>query len=190
MPADPEKAFISDMQGIFAQHSQMWTVTVKMIKVLVTVSALPILTAGILIGATRQVPDLANIPSVVVVTLFFTPVVDFVIASLIMQHRFVMLLYARGLNKYRAIYSEWARASGNRVDLSPMPVDHRYPANYEPVGPTGLIVHGTGIVNGFYLGFGVYSAHIGSFCVSLVTGIAYLVLLEFWYAFNSHRAAR
>ncbi|MGA2400147.1 MAG: hypothetical protein ABSG91_00380 [Syntrophobacteraceae bacterium] len=175
MPGDPEKAFISDMKGIFGQHSQLWTVTVETIKILVTVSALPILAVGISIGAAKHDVEISNLPSVVIMTLFFTPMVDLVIVSLIMRHRFEMLFYARALNKYRAIYSDWAQAAGiPPLDLRPMPVDHRLPRNYEPAGPAGLIVHGTGVVNGLYPGLGMYSVHAGSFGVSLVTGLAYL----------------
>jgi hypothetical protein len=164
-------------------------VTVEMTKVLVTVSALPILAAGVFIKAATQFSHLSDIPPVVVATLFFTPVVDFVIASLIMQHRFLMLFYARALNKYRHIYSRWVPAGTQRLDLSPMPDDHTYPKNYEPFGPAGLIVHGTGIVNGFYLGVGVYRVLPCSFWVSSGAGLLYLVVLEVWYAINSCRAA-
>jgi hypothetical protein len=190
MAYDPQKAFISDMTGIFAQHSQMWTVSVEMFKILITVSALPILAAGILLQAAQEV-DLSNLPTVVVMTLFFTPAVAFLIAGIIMQHRFVILFYARALNRYRAIYSEWVGVTGNRIDPSPMPVDATYPANYEPVGPTGLIIHGTGIINGLYLGLGVYSTLGRSWAylvISFVIGLTYLMLLEWWYKFSSRRA--
>ncbi len=182
---DVDKAFITDMQGVYAQHAQMCSIFNDSIRLLVTVSTLPLVAAGLLIQATKQL-DFSSIPSVLVWTLLFTPFVVFLIVGITIQHRFVILFYARALNRYRAIYSTWAAAANQPIDLNPMPIDPQYPPNYEPRGQMGLVVHGSAVINGLYLGFGAYN--IGGTVLALLSGLAYLGLMEWWYWFSSHRA--
>lgn len=183
---DVDKAFNTDMQGIYAQHAQMCSIFNDSIRLLVTVSALPLVAAGLLIQATK-VPDFANIPSVLVWTLLFTPLVVFLIVGITMENRFVILFYARALNQYRAIYSQWAADAKQNIDLSPMPTNSKFPANYEPGAQMGLVVHGSAAINGLYLVLGVYN--LGGTVLAFLSLLAYLGLMEWWYWFSSYKAS-
>jgi len=183
MAIDPQDAFIADLNGVFAQHSSMWTIYNESIKLLVTVSALPLLAAAALLAAGERV-DFTTLPPLLVCTLVVTPVLVFVTLGVVIHYRLTVLWYARGLNGFRAIYFS-ALQSAEATIQPPMPTDPRYPANYEFTGPMGLIVHGSAVLNAGYLFLA--GSSFGGWLPGSIVALVCVAALELWYWWNCHR---
>jgi len=192
MADDPERSFLADMTGLFAQHSAMWSVYTESIKILVSVTSLPVLAAAVLIsvnktGDAAKSIDFAHLPQVISWSLTVVPVLDLFLLGVVIHHRLVILFYARALNGYRKTYLDgWnaaRRGDGHApIELS-MPTDRSYPGNYEFWGPMGLIVHGSAVVNGLFIFGGIHSLSSQAW-LAWICGLGTLLTYELWYRGN------
>lgn len=192
MADEPEKPFLTDMECIFAQHAAMWSVYTESLKILVSITSLPVLAAAVVLSVSKDgnAIDFANLPPVLVWTLFLLPILDLLLLGVVIQHRLVILFYARALNGYRRIYLQrWnaGRKPGDPELKLPMPTNPAYPENWERAGPMGLIVHCSGLVNGIYA-FGAMYTWVHGFWRSILTALAVLVIYEWWYFAHCRRA--
>lgn len=186
----PDDCFISDFEGIFAQHASMSTIYSESIKILLTLSSLPILATGFLIkdkpGSSSL--DLFALPAIISYILVVTPLLDFLMVHVVASHRFLLLFYARALNMFRRIYFDRWKERGYVFERKPLPTDPKYPGNYEPLGSMGSIVHGSAIVNAIYLWLGVLNLFPDVGHWAILASIAYACFMEAWYWISSRRA--
>lgn len=186
----PDDCFISDFEGIFAQHASMSTIYSESIKILLTLSSLPILATGFLIrgqpGSSKL--NLFDLPPIISYILVVTPLLDFLMVHVVASYRFLLLFYARALNMFRRVYFERWQERGYVFEQKPLPTDPKYPGNYEPLGSMGSIVHGSAIVNAIYLWLGILNLFPGRGCWAILASIAYACFMEAWYRISSLRA--
>jgi hypothetical protein len=81
------------------------------------------------------------------------------------------------------------------IVLAPMPIDSHFPPEYDPWGPMGWIVHGSGFVNGLYFSTGAFSlmrsfGHVDCPHVlfAALAGVLYFGTSEWTYRLNAQRA--
>ncbi|MGD8862431.1 MAG: hypothetical protein PVI30_20640 [Myxococcales bacterium] len=190
---EPEQSFLADMGGIFNQHAAMWSIYMESVKLLVSITSLPILAAAVLISASKDgnAVNFASLPPVLSWALVVLPILDLLLLGVVIQHRLVILFYARALNGYRRIYLDWwndhRRSSASEDLLLPMPVDASYPRNYEPFGPMGLIVHGSAMVNALYV-FGAAYTQFGEAARAWVCALLTVAAYEGSYALHCKKA--
>jgi hypothetical protein len=186
----PDECFISDFEGIFAQHASMSTIYSESIKILLTLSSLPILATGFLIkdqSGTSKL-NLFALPPIIAYILVITPLLDFLMVHVVASHRFLLLFYARALNMFRRIYFERWKERGYVFERKPLPTDPKYPGNYEPLGSMGSIVHGSAMVNAIYLWLGMLNLFPRIDGWAILASIAYACFMEAWYWISSLRA--
>jgi hypothetical protein len=186
----PDDCFISDFEGLFAQHANMSTIYSESIKILLTVSSLPILATGFLMRdrSGSATLNLFALPPIISYILLVTPVLDFLMVHVVASHRFLLLFYARGLNMFRRIYFQHWQDSGHVFEQKPLPTDPAYPRNYEPLGSMGSIVHGSAMVNAMYIWLGAVNLFPSANRWTVAASVAYLCFMEVWYWIGSLRA--
>jgi hypothetical protein len=186
MADEPEKMFVADMNGIFAQHAAMWAVYTETVKILVTSTSLPIIAGSVVFSITKDPITFATLPVIIFWTLIVAPILNLLLLGVVIQHRLVILFYARCLNGYRRVYlSEWnsQRSAPPRSPIClPMPTSEAYPRSYELMGPMGLIVHCSGIINGLFA-FGAAYRYM-TLAASVAVAFAVLLSYELWYAIS------
>jgi hypothetical protein len=183
----------------------MWSVYVESIKILVSVTSVPLLAAAALLALGKPgeadgpafISQLVNHqpwPPILFVGLVIICVVDLLLLGVVIHHRLAVLFYARGLNGYRKIFvgqlpGVLHPAGSPSVVNWPFPTNVLYPPDYEPLGPMGLIVHASAVVNGIYA-FG--SACLITRCYSsALLGLAVTFgVFEFWYYYSCRRRRR
>jgi hypothetical protein len=175
--------FGADLDGIYRQHEAMWSVYSDSLRLLVTVTSLPLLAAALFIHEGKELPQLAHLPSLLKFILILTPIFDFFMIAVVINHRLVMLLYARCLNGYRGLFL--AKLPSEKLQWEkhiPLPTTKDTPRYYEFKGPMGVIVHGIGLVCGVYLVFGFEG--IPWLWLRIGIAVVYFAGLELWYRWN------
>lgn len=187
MKKDVGQFFGADLEGLYKQHENMWTVYNESIKILVAVTSLPFLAAALFIDGEKGI-ELASIPQTLRLMLFVTPVLDLFMIGVVINHRLVVILYARAINGYRGLFLEGSEDRENFNKHVHLPTVGDIPGFYEPNGPMGVIVHAIGLVGTAYIAFGLW----GLTSPWLQGGIAvvYWVFVEWFYFANCHKYER
>jgi len=197
MADEIKDAFIADFDGLYGQHCKMWDVYNSSLRLLLVVISLPLLVGAVLLeGKIMSDVTLHQLPLILVAVMIITAVLHFVLIAVVIHHRLDVIFYARALNRYRSIYlTHWNEPPSKVIDVSPMPTNPNVPPFFEPTGPMGLIVLGSGFINSLYFSLGLFNLLAKSgedglaLAIAIVALVLYLLANHCWYWINARRFA-
>jgi hypothetical protein len=197
-----DQAFLADFKGLYDQHASMWPIYIDSLRILVTVCSAPLLGLAALLAAVRPPASAGSalltlgavigspvLGVAVAFAMLIICVINLLLLGVVIHHRLAILLYARGLNGYRKLYTQaFGRTRLPGMEW-PFPVAPGFPENYEPFGPMGLIVTACGLVNGCYAGLACNLFGAGV-VASVCGGASAMACYHLWYRWSCVRRDR
>ena len=170
---------VSDLDGLYQKHTQMWDMYYSTLKVYGAVICLPLVIAGTLVTAGKldlaAISSIENIPLVIIYAFIITGIIGIVLLLALIRNRLDIILYARAINNIRHLYTIILKQNTSLKDWKQfMPVSAKVPEAYELWRPMGNIVLAISIINSMYISIGL--------CVLLINKpvwcmIAFLILV-------------
>ena len=170
---------VADLEGLYQKHTQMWDMFHNTLKIYGAVMFLPLIVLGTLVTAGKYdlaaSPTLAALPMTAAVTILVAGLLGLVLLLTLIRNRLDIILYARGINAFRAMYVSLLNKDRSLKGWRPsMPVSADAPKAFEIWRPMGHIVITTALLNDLYTTIGVYK------CFGLPS---FLLVLTFFVLF-------
>jgi hypothetical protein len=174
-----------DLDGLYMQHANMWTLFTTHIRTLVTVLGGPVVLLGVLISAKAIKPesDLRDLPTTLGMVLVASGFLGSFLLHVLVRYRLDILMYSRAINSLRRDYVRLLNPKCEEIIAPAMPTTVTQPINLEWFRIMGLLVLGSMSVICFYfiLGCWILTDHewtvpaFVAFATTLINGVAYVV---------------
>lgn len=182
----------TDLEQLFAEHSAGWDRFHSLLKVLLTVAALPLLAGGAFVSSraftSQQLSDLTQLPRIVGWLVLGSAALLLLLLPVLVHYRLDILMYARAINQIRGYYVELLKQADSQVQFDPhMPTSSKVPENFEPLRIMGLLVLVFALISSTYAATGLAIVLHGFRSWVIITAILLIPLQYVMYFATTRR---